>query len=592
MALRVKNLEVGDLTAPEIDALFSRLVKKLLVDSKSDIVTINILFVGDINIPKPKALKLLFECAATIGSVRVRQMLASLQVNSPSASPQIQVQKTPAAFPGLIPIPDFMSKRTLLGVDRLPYCLPPNFAKSDTVPCNTNEPTPTVTALPSVDAASTSCAEQLMTLQSADQLLIEQQSAQIMRDAEFNSHKIPPSLRVSEANTETSMPERAVNDQTPSDTKGNIQLIHTNLPVNIPPVVADPCIPDVTTDDGDVICCANQSRTPTSRPSHTSLVDLRCSICEKITHYACLKKPNVVRPRPIPGDTTYTFLCRRCSPTGSERFAPGDKRWVEIVRLSLYNLWLSSGCKREYFKCTEDIIKYIDEHWNLICPNKPRTATWQGIVYGIFSRFGQYFKNGAQQTGHSGWWGLVSYTKFEISGFATKQAKQVEELRRCSSPQDSPSPIDQNHHDATDSENEDSDMMIIDDEIKNSIVQNIRPNTVNGNDTMSVSNRTPLRKQSKRSPKVTILQLMHIGLVCPGDVITYDTHSTTVRENGSIGDKDTCMTISVSRWVKHVTCGRLTNGWGAKLRRGNIEVTMKSLRDVYLKSMPNDNKPI
>ena len=53
-----------------------------------------------------------------------------------------------------------------------------------------------------------------------------------------------------------------------------------------------------------------------------------------------------------------------------------NKSWVDICSQAIKNLIEGTGHKRLMFHYQKDICKYIDEHWELLCPEKARTPTW------------------------------------------------------------------------------------------------------------------------------------------------------------------------------------------------------------------------
>lgn len=664
MALRVKNLEVSELTAPEIDALFSRLIKKVFADSKSDSITINILFVGDIVIPKPRALKLVFECAATIGFARVRQMLSAVHqgtspVPSPlfptapkASSPTKRLDTTPRVLPATSnigpvsmtsisttnmipsrpnpillrdpPHPIFASSQSTTSSSELPMPLdsPPKIHRKKPQPRRLDvaairaPPTPTLTA-PKVQPTNTcaptiqpqaspstpdvrfsTCVEQLMILQSiGTKKLIADHTAKLL-DNINSPNQSDGSIR---------MCIEAVDPPTPNIVQVDEQMVDANpspivnsmlclpAPDPEPPTeIAKPVAPLTVTDqpqttnfvpssDSAFSCCSNQTATPIARPSGTTLVDLRCGICSKLTHHKCLVNPAVVHPRPLPGDTTYTFTCSRCSSSNSETFIHGAKAWVDVTRLAIYNLWLNNDGARELFKYKEEIVKYIDEHWDLICFPKTRTPTWPCNVGGVLSRFADCFKSGTTQIGHPGWWGLTSYSNFVLRGFISGRPRQTnkDDTHRMKPKR------------VIESDESDDDIMVIDEEIKNTIKHKTPTDNPNIDvDTTPVSKRPPYTfKQynpSTRHVRLTIPQLMRVGLVKTGDVIIHGSHSTAVRPSGKIGDKSTCITNSPSKWVNHITDGKLKNGWSSKLRRGSVYYSMKSIREQYFEKLKSE----
>lgn len=340
--------------------------------------------------------------------------------------------------------------------------------------------------------------------------------------------------------------------------------------------------------DPDVmfVCCTNQTHTPISQPSDATLVDLRCHMCNKLTHFTCLDYPSIVTPRPLPGDTTYTFTCCKCSTDCTESFAHGPKAWIDITRLAMYNLWLSSNKEQEYFQCRADIVNYIDTHWDVMCFPKPKTTTWSCNVGSSFSRFPNCFKSGTKQTGHAGWWSLSSYENFVLRGYVAGRPRQ-------DSPKQSMYNYKRNGQNSKkssgqdDSDSKSDESMTID-----VLMQDQHPKS----ETETDVNTTPVSKLTppapKRSSKVTIPQMMRAGLVRAGDVLLYGSHQTTVRPNGLIGDKTAGgVTSTPSKWVNRITDGKVKNGWGAKLRRGCKFYSMKSLRAQFFElQTKNDNK--
>lgn len=76
--------------------------------------------------------------------------------------------------------------------------------------------------------------------------------------------------------------------------------------------------------------------------------------------------------------------------------------WLEIVWKSVYQMYLDSGGKREYFHYNSEICTYIDENWYRFAPGKDRTSTWTNTVSSTITTNRRVFKTGPEQ----GLWGL------------------------------------------------------------------------------------------------------------------------------------------------------------------------------------------
>jgi Restriction Enzyme Adenine Methylase Associated len=698
MTFRMKNLEVAELTAPEIDALFSRLAKRLFADSKSDTVTINILFIGDITLSKAKALKLVFECAAAVGASRVKQMLSTVNQNAPppivctSSAPVVKAIDPPPNASLSIPVPGVTTAPTPPRSNPILSSNPPHpiYAPATALENSNFGPSPPkrrrVTLVPKIldtttRASSPSVLPFNSGLHSVMNRPIHDPSASFSHPAPFVFPPIPPTaphlarrqhicephtssldpipfvlpssapnllpdvhaatqlllLQVADANK--LIADHTARLLTPTGISDTVSVPIAEIPAIIPdtqpaqpvdlpmaeatstmpdkpqappamlclpapdtmdtpsssPITlaecSSPSIPKKALCDPDAmfVCCANQTHTPISQPSDATLVDLRCHMCSKLTHFACLDYQSIVTPRPLPGDTTYTFTCRKCSTDGTESFAHGPKAWMVITRLALYNLWLSSNKEREYFQYKAEIINYVDTHWDVMCFPKPKTATWLCNVGSALSRFPDYFKSGAKQMGHAGWWSLSSYENFALQGYVAGRPRQDSKHSMYTYKRDGQKSRKFSSDD--DSDLGSDEIMTIDDEIKQA--QQPKSEHDTGVDTTPTSKRTPRTPTApKRLPKLTIFQMMRVGLVHAGDVLLFGSHQTTVRPNGLIGEKTAGgLTNTPSKWVNRITGGKVKNGWGAKLRRGCTFYPMKSLRAQYFElQAKNDNK--
>ncbi len=159
------------------------------------------------------------------------------------------------------------------------------------------------------------------------------------------------------------------------------------------------------------IKCYCSDTTPS--PALTSTVDLRCAACGGFFHQRCLKNPALIRPRPLPGDWGYKFICANCSDKKTEEFSLIGKGWADIAHVTLYNLKLHAIERgqpdRVFYRFKEEICNFIDQNWESLCFEKTRTITWNNTVGGSLSTHSHTFQNGADTMASAGWWGLRSY---------------------------------------------------------------------------------------------------------------------------------------------------------------------------------------
>jgi hypothetical protein len=78
---------------------------------------------------------------------------------------------------------------------------------------------------------------------------------------------------------------------------------------------------------------------------------------------------------------------------------------VDIIHLVLYHLHRTE-VKSSYFRWKEDICRVIEEHWDELCPARPKTSNWMNSISSILSANHQLFESGFMEMKQSGWWCL------------------------------------------------------------------------------------------------------------------------------------------------------------------------------------------
>eukprot|EP01102_Stenamoeba_stenopodia_P001678 TRINITY_DN11519_c0_g1_i1.p1 TRINITY_DN11519_c0_g1~~TRINITY_DN11519_c0_g1_i1.p1 ORF type:complete len:849 (+),score=175.81 TRINITY_DN11519_c0_g1_i1:211-2757(+) len=147
---------------------------------------------------------------------------------------------------------------------------------------------------------------------------------------------------------------------------------------------------------------------------------LICHKCEtEIT-----KPDDFIDYPPLCGDFAYRYICATCTaqnpPPADEAQPKGDvadgtplvdftrymKSWIDVAQVVLYNLYLGTDKKREYFRWIEDICAFIEQYWETLCPEKKRTANWQNAVHSVLTAQAKLFQNSEKEFGVYGYWKL------------------------------------------------------------------------------------------------------------------------------------------------------------------------------------------
>lgn len=78
---------------------------------------------------------------------------------------------------------------------------------------------------------------------------------------------------------------------------------------------------------------------------------------------------------------------------------------MDIIHLVLYHLH-HAEIKSNYFRWKEDICRVIEEHWDELCPARPKSSNWMNSISSILSANHQLFESGFMEMKQSGWWCL------------------------------------------------------------------------------------------------------------------------------------------------------------------------------------------
>ncbi|CAA18661.1 Set1 complex component ash2 [Schizosaccharomyces pombe] len=126
--------------------------------------------------------------------------------------------------------------------------------------------------------------------------------------------------------------------------------------------------------------------------------DLQCSVCLNMFHLSCLSPPCTSM---MGFSTNYQFVCKHCTEDGFERFERGVSAWKAITATAMANLVVKRYVETNpdvpvdsfnaekmrnfqantyFFKKKEDLIPFIEEHWQLLCPDREKVQTWQATL--------------------------------------------------------------------------------------------------------------------------------------------------------------------------------------------------------------------
>ncbi|KAI0244822.1 hypothetical protein L0F63_001612 [Massospora cicadina] len=118
------------------------------------------------------------------------------------------------------------------------------------------------------------------------------------------------------------------------------------------------------------------------------------------------------------GDRWTAFTCKLCSPIQKEDVPtfPDCTLMRDVYRkvilfralnhLTLKHQLYPQNTNQTFFHA-KDIIKLVDETWDVLCIGKTRTPTWGNTVSSTLSISPQWFRSGAKHMGAAGYWSLV-----------------------------------------------------------------------------------------------------------------------------------------------------------------------------------------
>ncbi|KAI7872895.1 hypothetical protein BDF14DRAFT_1877358 [Spinellus fusiger] len=88
--------------------------------------------------------------------------------------------------------------------------------------------------------------------------------------------------------------------------------------------------------------------------------------------------------------------------------------WMTIVHLVIYNLMRRQDIEsmkiqerdHKFFRWKEDVCAFIEEHWQYLAPDKPRSLTWHNTIASVLSTHSTIFQSGFEKFHQSAWWTL------------------------------------------------------------------------------------------------------------------------------------------------------------------------------------------
>lgn len=169
------------------------------------------------------------------------------------------------------------------------------------------------------------------------------------------------------------------------------------------------------------------------------VVVFHCTSCKHWVHISCLRSGP---PSSILCDNYYDFLCESCGPGRQEKFTRKKLTWLQVVKLTLYNLGQTNPGKQGYYR-KEDICGFIESHWNeFYGETKKAPVLWRNTVCNLLSS-GQptKFLNGYGAFEEMGWWRLADPITPPEFNPRTENVKQSKSKRYSSSSTPKPKKI-------------------------------------------------------------------------------------------------------------------------------------------------------
>lgn len=113
-----------------------------------------------------------------------------------------------------------------------------------------------------------------------------------------------------------------------------------------------------------------------------NLAELLCASCGRWFHESCI---TVQLGKLVPFMTNYSFFCKNCSTSGLESFKKTQAAFPQMILTALGNLTqraVKEGISKTQFFKDQDIIPYIDQHWEAMTTMSRRvTNSWHATIH-------------------------------------------------------------------------------------------------------------------------------------------------------------------------------------------------------------------